>query len=132
MTANYSFRDTRYDINESQNQTINSENYSVEFSAKTFWSLLFSANLNYERFDNDRFGVERDIPVLDISVSRPFLKKNRMEARLSLFDVFDQNVGFTSIDNFQSENRILGQYFLFSLTYNIRGVKSSAQKRSWF
>ena len=132
LTANYSFRDTRYDINESQNQTINSENYSVEFSAKTFWSLLFSANLNYERFDNDRFGVERDIPVLDISVSRPFLKKNRMEARLSLFDVFDQNVGFTSIDNFQSENRILGQYFLFSLTYNIRGVRSSAQKRSWF
>ncbi len=131
LTANLNFRDTRYDINVSQNQKIRNESYSVEFSAKTIWDLLFSANLNYDRYNNDRFDLQRDIPVLDLSVSKPFLKKNRMEARLSLFDVFNQNVGFTSIDNFRSENRILGQYLLFSLTYNIRGVKSSAQKKGW-
>jgi len=132
LTARVNFRDTRYDVNPEENQSIVNETYSVEFSAKTVWDLLFSANLDYERYNNDRFDLQRDIPVLDLSVSRPFLKKNRMEARLSLFDVFNQNVGFSSSDSFQSENVILGQYLLFSLTYNIRGVKSSAQKDSWY
>ncbi len=132
LTANLSYTDTRYDIDNSQDQKIKNEYYSVEFSAKTIAKLLVSANLNYDRFDNDRFDLQREIAVLDLSISRTFLKKNRMEARLSLYDAFNQNVGFQSLDFFQSENKVLGRYLLFSLTYNIRGVKSSAQKKSWY
>ncbi len=132
LTARYSIIDTKYEIDATQNQTINTETYSVEFSAKTFAKLLFSANLDYRRFSNDRFDLQRDIPVLDLSLSRPVLKGNKGEVRLSLYDAFNQNVGFQSTDFFQSQSVNIGRYLLLSLTYNIRGVKSEAQQDSWW
>ena len=132
LTANLSFIETEYDINASQNQSIRNETYSVEFTAKTFAKLLFSANLNYKKFTNDRFNLKREIPILDLSLSRTFLKNNVGEVRLSLYDVFNRNIGFQSTDFFQSQNTNLSRYVLLSFTYNIRGVKSEAQKDSWW
>jgi len=132
LTADVSFTETEYDINASQNQSIRNETYTLEFSAKTFAKLLFSSKFNYRRFSNDRFSLQREIPVLDLSVSRTFLKNNSGEVRLSIYDVFNRNVGFQSTDFFQSQNTNLSRYLLLSLTYNIRGVKSEAQKDSWY
>ncbi len=132
LTADVSFTETEYDINSSQNQSIRNETYTLEFTAKTFAKLLFSSKFNYRRFSNDRFNLQREIPVLDLSVSRTVLKDNVGEVRLSIYDVFDRNIGFRSTDSFQSQNTNLRRYLLLSLTYNIRGVKSEAQKDSWY
>ena len=132
LTARLSHVDTKYDINESQNQKINNETYSVELTAKTFASIFFSANLDYRRFSNNRFNLERDIPVLDLSIYRNLLKGNKGEIRLSLYDAFNENIGFFSSDNFQSQNNAIGRYLMLSLTYNIRGINNAAHKKGWW
>ena len=132
LSARVSFIDTRYDINISQNQKIRNETYTVEFTAKTFAEVFFNANFDYKRFSNDRFNLDRDIPVLDLSVYRNLLKGNKGEIRLSLYDAFNRNLGFFSSDSFQSQNTAIGRYVMLSLTYNIRGVNNSAHKKGWW
>ncbi len=132
LTARYSFMDTEYDINTSQNQKILNQTYAVEVTAKTFLGIFLNANLDYKRFSNDRFNVDRDIPVLDLSVYKQVLKGKRGEIRMSLYDSFNENLGFSSMDSFQTQNEAIGRYYMLSFTYNIRGVKSSAHKKGWW
>lgn len=132
ITANLNFTDTRYDINESQNQKIRNESYSVEMTAKTFLGVYLNANFEYDRYYNERFNIDRDIPILNWSIYKQVLKDNKGEIRLSLYDSFNKNVGFTSSDSYRAENNALGRYAMVSFTYNIRGVKASAHKKSWW
>jgi len=61
---------------------------------------------------------------------------NKLEARLSIYDAFDRNIGFNQrTSNFcisQTQTNALGRYLMFSLTYNIKGMKSSVKKDSWW
>ena len=132
ISANLNFTDTRYDINESQNQKIRNENYSVELTAKTFLGVYLNANLQYDRYVNQRFNINREIPILNCSIYKQVLKDNKGEIRLSIYDSFNKNVGFTSSDSFRAENNALGRYVMASFTYNIRGIKASAHKKSWW
>ena len=132
ISANLNYTDTRYDINESQNQKIRNENYSLELTAKTFLGVFLNANFQYDRYFNQRFNIDREIPILNWSIYKQVLKDNKGEIRFSLYDSFNKNVGFTSSDSFRAENNALGRYAMVSFTYNIRGVKASAHKKSWW
>jgi len=132
ISANLNYTDTRYDINESQNQKIRNENYSFELTSKTFLGVFLNANFQYDRYFNQRFNIDRDIPILNWSIYKQVLKDNKGEIRFSLYDSFNKNVGFTSSDSFRAENNALGRYAMVSFTYNIRGVKASAHKKSWW
>lgn len=132
LTARSTFTNMTYDINTSQNQNTRNETYSAELTAKVFLGIFLNANMDYRRFTNNRFNVDRDIPILNMSIYKQILKGNRGEVRLSLYDTFNKNIGFTSTDSYRSLTESLGRYAMVSLTYNIRGVQSSAHKKSWW
>ncbi len=132
LTARSSFVNTTYDINTSQNQSTRNDTYSAELTAKTFAGIFLNANFNYQKFKNNRFNVDRSIPILNLSIYKQILKGNRGEIRVSLYDAFNKNVGFTSSDTYRSETQSLARYVMLSFTYNIRGIQSSAHKKSWW
>jgi hypothetical protein len=133
--ANFNIVNTTYNISTSQDQRTLNNSYSVEFNAKTFAGIYFNSNFIYSQFRNDRFGFDQSIPILNASVYRRFLEGDKLEARVSLYDAFNQNLNASTFasDNSVSSSitRAIGRYVMFSLTYNIRGMKSDVRRGGW-
>jgi len=136
LSTDWSISNTTYDINTSQDQQVRRVDYEIEANAKLVAGFFLSANLNYSRYTNDRFNQDRVIPILNASIYRHFMPKNQLEVRFSLYDGFNENVGFNQsaygIGVSQSTVESLARYGLVSLTYNIRGMKTDVRKDSWW
>ena len=120
----------------SQDQQLLNQTYGLDLSARLFWSIYLHTNFSYERWRNDRFGVDRDLPLLHASLSRVLTPSARWELRLSVYDVFDRNLGISqsASGNLVSESRtqILTRYAMLSLTYNLRGISTDLKGDSYF
>jgi len=130
------FSDTKYNIEEVQDQKIKNHNFNVEFNTKTVWGIFLNSDFEYAIYKNDQFEFNEDIPTLNVSLYKQFLKKKKMEARISLYDAFNQN---TAISQNAYGNRVrrsqteaIGRYAMFSLTYNLQGLKDGVQKSGWW
>ena len=128
--------DTSYEINQSQNQITKNTTLSVEFSSKIGPGLFISSNMEYDRFQNERFDLDRTIPIWNTSIYKHLLEGNKMEVRLSLYDGLNRNVGFDQraygIGVRQTSTETLARYAMLSLTYNLRGLKTDLRKNSWW
>ncbi|MEA5460025.1 TonB-dependent receptor [Arcicella sp. LKC2W] len=130
------FSTIKYTISEAQNQNIknNSLDASVKwnFAKKTF----LETNLDYTNYRNDRFNFNQDIPILNCSVRRLFLKENKLEVRLAAFDIFNKRQsiiqrGFQNTVTNQT-SLTLARYFMLSLTYNLKGhVDKLKKNQGW-
>jgi len=130
------FSTIKYTISEAQNQNIknNSLDASVKwnFAKKTF----LETNLDYTNYRNDRFNFNQDIPILNCSVRRLFLKENKLEVRLAAFDIFNKRQsiiqrGFQNTVTNQTA-LTLARYFMLSLTYNLKGhVDKLKKNQGW-
>ena len=136
IDARYSRSKTSYDINTSQDQITKRLSYSVEMSAKLLAGFYFNSNYDFTNYTNDRFNEDFSIPVLNSSIYHYFLPENKLEVRLSIYDALNRNIGYsqvaTDLGLRQSETNALGRYVMLALTYNIRGLKSSVKKDSWW
>jgi hypothetical protein len=134
LSTRIGITDTRYSINTSQNQQLLNENYSLNLSARLFWGVFINANFNYDRYQNDRFDFNQDVPILNASLYRVFLPNNRAEVRLAIYDVFNRNLGVSQFANANvvSETRTttLSRYALLSFTYNLQGINTELKKQS--
>lgn len=128
--------DTKYDINSSQNQSTVNQNYSLEVNTKLIWNIFLNSSFNYSKYQNDRFAFNREVPILNISLYRLVLPKNRAEVRISLYDAFNKNTSISQNSSFnsfsQTSTPTLARYAMLSLSYNIRGMKSSVKKDTWW
>ena len=135
LSGSYNVSNTEYDLRADQNQQTRSIDGSIEFNSKLFAGFYVSTNFSYERFTNDRFGESVTIPIWDSSIYRFFLEGNQLELRLSLYDALNENQGFNQSafgNNVrQSSTESLARYVMFSVAYNIRGIKTSLKRSRW-
>jgi len=130
------FNTIKYSISEAQNQNIKNNGFDASikwnFAKKTF----LETNLDYRTYQNDRFGFNQDIPILNCSVRRLFLKENKLEVRLAAFDVFNKRQsiiqqGFQNTVTNQTA-LTLARYFMLSITYNMKGhVDKLKKNQGW-
>ncbi len=136
VNASWNNVNTKYDINTSEDQTTLNSNYNIEASAKVFAGIYLNSDFSYSIYKNDRFNVDQDVPVLNLSIYRHFLPKKVLEARISLYDGFNRNLQFnqSAFGNSVSESQTLalGRYVMFSMAYNIRGMKGGVRKDGWW
>ncbi len=136
LSANLSASNTAYDIDKTQDQDIVRNNYKVEFNTKLGKGWFWNSSLAYALFTNERFGIDQEIPILNMSIYKQFLKENRGELRLSLYDAFDKNVLITQSTSpsrvFDSRTPSLARYGMLSFSYNIKGMKSSVERNNYW
>ena len=133
LNSSVSFSNTKYNINSSQNQNIIEQNHSVDLNAKLFWGIYSNNSFRYAINSNKRFGFYREIPILTMSLSKQFLKENKGEIRISVYDVFNKTLGvsqFAGVNSVSNTiNQSLARYAMLSFTYNIKGIKGSTKKQ---
>jgi hypothetical protein len=136
LSARFNNSNTTYDINTSQNQKVKNTTLAAEFNTKLAFGFYLNSNFDYNRYQNDRFDADEEIPILNASVYRQFLPGKKAELRLAIYDAFNENRGFRqgAFGNgiSQSTTVTLGRYVMVSLTYNIKGLKSGVKKDGWW
>lgn len=131
ISYNLGKSNTTYNINTSQNQEIISQGINASINTKLGKGIFFSSSYNHTFFKNERFGVNTNIPIINSSISKQFLKGNKGELRLSIYDLLNRNVQFSQFAGSnvvsQSSSTSLAQYGLLTFAYNIRGMKSELE-----
>lgn len=127
--AGTSFRlsKTKYDQNPSQNQDIINSTAYTNMNIKFPKDFYFDMKFNYSRFENESFGFNQEVPILNAFIYKLLGEAKKWEVRLSAYDIFKQNQTINQFagQNFVSTGRIetLSRYFLLGVTYNMRGVE---------
>ncbi|MEZ4909587.1 MAG: outer membrane beta-barrel protein [Saprospiraceae bacterium] len=136
LNASFSFSNTQYDINTTQNQEIINQNYEVTFNTNFVKGWFWNSNLRYSIYQNDRFGIAQNIPIINLSIYRQFLKGNKGELRLSLYDALNKNILINQSTSpsrvFDARTPSLAQYFMLSFSYNIKGMSTDVDSKSNF
>lgn len=129
LYAGTSFRlsKTKYEQNPSQNQDIVNVSAYTNMNVKLPKDFYFDMKFNYNRFENESFGFNQEVPILNAFIYKLIGKEKKWEARLSAYDIFKKNQTISQYagQNFVSTGRIetLSRYFLLGVTYNMRGVE---------
>ncbi|HSU29525.1 MAG TPA: outer membrane beta-barrel protein, partial [Chitinophagaceae bacterium] len=89
---------------------------------KTGW--FFQNDLNYQSYNGLSEGFNQNFWLWNAGIGKKFLKNNKGELKLSVFDLLKQNqsisrtVGDSYIQDVQ--NLVLQQYFMLTFTYNLK------------
>jgi len=135
LRSSWNVNNATYSINETQNQQTLNTNYAVTANSLLYKGFYLNSSFNYSVFTNDRFGFDQSVPILNASIYKLFLKGNKAEARLSIYDALNMNrnisqfAGGNSLT--ESQTTALGRYVMLSLTYNIKGVKDGIGGGRW-
>jgi len=121
-------------------QTISKYQINANFDQKFFTTVYFTSidvdlkkwtfntTFDYNVYSGDAFADEQIIPLWHAYVSRFFMEGNRLEARLSAFDIFNQNIGFSRYADLnyiqQESTNNLARYFMFSLFYKLNKMEN--------
>ncbi|ELR68561.1 TonB-dependent receptor [Fulvivirga imtechensis AK7] len=111
-----------YELNQPDQAFVNST-YTVEMNYSFLKSYQLQTVYNYMLYDNESLNFKEDISLLNVSLSRTFLKNNKGEIKLSVVNLLDENAGVTQTAGVnyierQSTNA-LGRYFMVGFTYTI-------------
>ncbi len=128
--------------------TFNQSDRDQNFSNKSLFadvsyninkSMSISTSINVDFYSEEQFGAATTVPIWKASLSKYLLQDQKLELRLSIFDILDQNIGISRINglNFveNSEIQSLGQYLMCSAIYAIRnnnGDSSNKGAKSMF
>ncbi|ALI98701.1 TonB-dependent receptor [Rufibacter tibetensis] len=86
--------------------------------------IVWEANFDYTYNSNVAPGLRKDVSRLNAGVTFLFMKNDRAQLKLSVYDLLDQNISaYRSIrENFVEDfqTQVLTRYVLLTFTYNIR------------
>ena len=130
----FSITNTTYSESTNLNQNFLSTVYYSELIINIKKTWTFSTELDYTQYSGDQFANNPDIPILQASLSKRFLKGNAGLLKLTVYDIFNENVGINRTSNFNyiEDERVntLSRYFLVSFTYKISRFGGKKKKET--
>ena len=133
LSSSFENGNANYNVNESLNQKTKNFRYGIELNSELVLGVKVNTTFNLSHYENDRLDLNQDIPIWNISIYRQFLKGNKAELRLSLYDAFNKNVAISQYSSnysiVRSNTVTLARYGMISFTYNIQGIKSDIKGR---
>jgi hypothetical protein len=127
-----------YERNIANNIRITNQTSRSEIIVRYPKRLVWEASYNYWYNSNAAPGLQKSYGRLNAGVTFLFMKDNRGQLKLSVFDALDQNLSaYRNITENQVEDYqtvVLNRYGLLTFTYNIRnfGGKVGGSSNSFF
>jgi len=123
LSGGFNYYKTSYSLQAALNATYFSQQYEGEFNWQLPAQFYFNTSFTYIINSQRAAGFNASVPLWNASFSRQFLRFNRGELKLSVYDLLNQNVGITrtSNQNYIEDSRIknLRRFFQLSFTYSL-------------
>ena len=112
--------------------------FQQSYYVKLDWNITDRLNINsqfkYDIYTDSNFGTDQTVPIWNGSISYALLESRRLNLMISALDILNKNIGIVrnSSDNYFEETtkEVLGNYYMFSVTYNLNGNKNKGGKQS--
>ena len=122
LSATMNWQITAYEFSTLEQAYLN-QTYVAETSWRFLQHYRLDAGLRYMIYQGRTSDFDQEIPLLEVSFSRRFLKNNNGELSFSAYNLLDRELGVTqrADANFleQQVTNSLGRYFLLSFTYSL-------------
>jgi len=135
LGAGMNYNSSTYSLQAAYNTRYFSQQYDADINwqlpANFYLSTSFSYTVNNQRAE----GFDTAVPLWTASFSRQFLRFNRGELKLSVFDILDRNLSIsrTSNQNYVEDSRVnnLQRFFQLSFTYSLSktGLPAGGRER---
>ncbi len=131
MDFTISSRSSYNTVSNSLNQVQNSDYFNQRTRLNFNWifgkDFVFRTNLTHQFYNGLSAGLDQHFWLWNMSIGKKFLKDNRGEISLSVFDLLNQNTSLsrniteTYVEDVQTN--VLQQYFMLSFKYDLRNFK---------
>ncbi|MGA0559521.1 outer membrane beta-barrel protein [Larkinella sp. VNQ87] len=126
------FNDVKYSL-QSQN---NNRYYFQVLSGRVNWifgpGLVLQSDISNQKYTGFNGSINQQFTLWNAGVGKKFLKDQRGELRVSVFDLLKQNnsLSVTQNDTYVENSRaqVLQRYFMLTFTYNLRQFKAAPSR----
>jgi len=123
LGGNFSWNNAKYSLQSSQNTNFFSYGANVDMNLFLPKGFTLQTDVNYNGNAGRAAGFNPNFTLWNASFAKTFLKNNKGELRLSVFDLLKQNTGIQRDvnANYVQDTRytVLQQYFMMTFTYNL-------------
>jgi 5-hydroxyisourate hydrolase-like protein (transthyretin family) len=123
LSAGLNYYQTSYSLQSALSTRYFSQQYEGEFNWRLPANFFFNTSFTYIINNGRTNGYNTHVPICNTSLSRQLLHSNRGELKLSVYDLFNENVGISrsSNQNYIEDTRVrnLQRYLLLSFTYSL-------------
>lgn len=125
-SANLSFNQTDYSLDEREDLKYNTQNYSLNLKVSPVSRIELGSQLSHQYNSQIPVAFKRSATVLNSSVTYRFLKKEQLSFKVLLNDVFNNAIATSTVvtPSFRENTslNVLRRYVLFSLQYNFSSL----------
>jgi hypothetical protein len=138
LSYSANFNIVKSSLQTSQNSNVNNNyfNHSASFQlnllSKSGW--LFQNDISNQYYKGLAEGFNQSFWLWNMSAGKKFLKDQKGEIKLSVFDLLKQNRSITRTSSLayveDVQNEVLRQYFMLTFSYRLRNFGVSARQRN--
>ena len=135
VAGGFTYSKATYSLQSTLNNSYFTQDYRVDVGWELPKNFYFSTDFRYTISTQRSAGFNAKVPLWNSSFSKQFLKFNRGEIKLSVFDLLNENQAIVRNTNQNyiedQNNRVLRRFFLLSFTYNLNklGAGNDSHRR---
>jgi len=130
LNAGLTYSKAKYSLQSSLNNNYLTQEYGIDIGWQMPKNFFLSSDFRYTITSQRSAGFNASVPLWNTGISKLFLKYNRGEVKLSVYDLLNENKGIvrnTSQNYIEDQsNKILRRFFLLSFTYSLNKMSANA------
>ncbi len=130
VNGGFTYNKAKYSLQSSLNNKYFTQDYGVDIGWQLPKNFYLSSDFRYTISSQRSAGYNAKVPLWNASFSKLFLKFNRGEMKMTVYDLLNENqaiVRSTSQNYIEDQNnRVLRRYFLLSFTYSLNKMAANA------
>src|SRR5258705_2227102 len=130
LSGGFTYDKAKYSLQSSLNNNYLTQDYSVDAGWQLPKNFYLSTDFRYTISSQRSAGFNAKVPLWNASFSKLFLKYNRGEMKISVYDLLNENQAIVRNTNSNyiedQSNRVLKRFFLLSFTYSLNKMSANA------
>ncbi len=126
----YYRNNTTYSLSKELNQWYAEKILFTELKWSISDSWIIQSNFDFDRYTQSFAQQAIDVPLWTAGVTKLFGPQQKLRMSLNIFDLLNKNNGISRNSNLNykevAQSNALGQYFMLSMAYNIKGFKKKS------
>lgn len=128
--AGFTYNKANYSLQSSLNNNYFTQDYTIDAGLQLPKNFYLSTDFRYTISSQRSAGFNAKVPLWNASFSKLFLKYNRGELKLSVYDLLNENQAIVRNTNSNyiedQNNRVLKRFFLLGFTYSLNKMSANA------
>ena len=130
LNAGITYNKAKYSLQSTLNNNYVTKNYGADIGWQLPKSFYLSTDFQYTISSQRSAGYNAKVPLWNASFSKLFMKYQRGEIKLSVYDLLNENQAIVRSTNQNyiedQNNRVLRRFFLLSFTYSLNKMSANS------